>query len=150
MGAAGPTGPTGPDGSLGAVGPNGPTGPTGATGPTGNTGPTGATGATGPSSEPLPLGRFLPSQIVHGAILTCAWASLVPSPTCEGMKLNGLDIAWITDEPDVICEALFGRKHSGSSLNFGVSDPHYVWNGSAWAPESGSAGIYYMVIMRCK
>jgi len=157
-GAGGPIGaigPSGPAGSTGTFGPTGPAGATGATGPTGDTGATGAAGATGPAAapEPLPLGKFLPSQIVHGAILTCASVGFVPTnpdPACIGMKLNGLDIFLIIHEADVICAAIFGNPRSGVIYfqNRG-NDPHYVWNGSAWAPESGNRRDFPMETLTC-
>jgi len=157
-GLIGVTGPSGSAGSTGAIGPMGPAGSTGATGPTGDTGTTGATGATGATGpaadpEPLPLGEFLPSQIVHGAILTCDSVGLVPpnSYACIGMKLNGLDILSILKEENVICAAIIGRTRSTTVtyLQNGTSGPHYFWNGSAWALEPGSVRDLLMANLTC-
>ena len=156
IGAAGPAGPTGPTGPAdpagpdGAAGPTGPAGPTGATGPTGPAGPTGPTGP--PAPEPLPLGQFLGTQIVKGAILTCSSVSLTAiSAQCNGIKLNGLDIVYASTEPDVVCAAITGKTYLDASSVFvfdGASDPHYIWNGSAWAPEAGAAA-FHVTTLEC-
>jgi len=140
-GVAGATGPAGPAGETGPTGATGPAGATGATGATGTTGATGQTGATGPAgSEPLPLGQFLATQIVKGAILTCTSVSLTSAnATCGGMKLNGLDIVFAFDSWQGVCAAITGKAPNSAINGAAASDPHYVWNGSAWAGEAGSA-----------
>jgi hypothetical protein len=95
----------------------------------------------GPAApEPVPLGQFLPSQIVKGALLTCISVQLTSTAAqCVGMKLNGLDIVSKTLlDPNVICAAVTGKTISSSGEASGTSDPHYIWNGSAWAPEAGA------------
>jgi hypothetical protein len=145
-GAMGPAGPAGPDGAAGAPGPKGPTGPTGPTGATG------ATGAMGPAApEPVPLGQFLPSQIVKGALLTCTSVSLTSTvASCGGVKLNGIDIAVdFVEAETTICAAITGTGSASSNISSGgASDPHYIWNGSVWAPQAGSS-VEYLTGLSC-
>jgi hypothetical protein len=146
LGATGPTGPTGPTGQTGATGPTGPTGATGATGPTGATGASGETGPTGPTgpqgpADLLPLDAFTPTQLVQGAILTCA--STINTATfalCDASpKLNGMDIRASFIEANRICATVTGAiafAISGSGL---AGNPHFIWTGTAWALSSAPA-----------
>ena len=141
MGSSGAVGEAGPQGSLGSGGSTGFIGPSGSAGSDGATGATGSAGPAGSAtSEPLPLGQFVGRQIVKGAVLSCSSVTLTSaSAICVGMKLNGIDVFSASGvERNVICAAITG-KTSFSSVDFaGGSDPHYVWDGSAWAPEMGS------------
>jgi Collagen triple helix repeat (20 copies) len=139
------TGPQGPPGPQGPVGPQGPAGPQGVPGPQGPVGPQGATGPTGPQGPPglsglPPVDRFTPTQIIHGAILTCAGTSATATTTaCGGMMLNGSVIGLTEVEPFAICNAVTGARPSSSGGPVEVPGPRFIWNGSNWVltPDSG-------------
>lgn len=161
-GPAGPTGPTGPAGPTGATGPAGETGPTGAAGPAGETGPTGATGpagsrgptgpagptgATGPAGPPGPqgpvgpsgptIGQFVPTQIVHGAVLTCASVSTTATTaTCTGLQIQGHDVRIAAAEANAICQAVTGLGFSSASGSGTATNPYFIWTGTTWALAS--------------
>jgi hypothetical protein len=78
----------------------------------------------------LPLGKFLPSQIVDGAILTCRLNALFDD-TCFDPRLNGFRVGGDWPEANEICRVVFGSPgFPGGSAPQG---PVYVWNGSSWA-----------------
>jgi hypothetical protein len=145
QGATGPPGPqgaTGPPGPQGATGPPGPQGATGPPGPQGATGPPGPQGATGPPGPQGPPGlsglpsidRFTATQIVRGAILTCASTSVTAtSAGCQGMKLNGLDIRLGGAEAREICNAITGAGFNAAAGTPPAEVPYFIWNGSNWA-----------------
>jgi hypothetical protein len=139
-GPQGPAGPAGPKGDKGDPGPQGPAGPQGIPGPQGPAGPQGATGPQGPAglSGLPPLGRFVPTQIVRGAILTCEDSRTIVEPDgtlvsrCQVPKLNGLDIRSGDGEAATICDAVTGL--SGRPVESGEAHlPFFIWNGSNWA-----------------
>jgi hypothetical protein len=137
------TGPQGPKGDKGDPGPQGPTGSPGPTGATGPPGPQGATGPTGPQGPPglsglPPVGRFTPTQIVRGAILTCGSTRSDSTITvCEGgMRLNGLDILFDFPEAFAICNAVTGAGARQLSTDALAAVPYFIWNGSNWALDS--------------
>jgi collagen triple helix repeat protein len=141
QGLRGPTGPAGPTGAQGSKGATGARGPTGAPGMTGARGPTGTTGPQGLSGLP-PVNRFTPSQIIDGAILTCASASGTATATsCAGPLLNGVDIAVSIGALLAICDALTGATQTFSSISGSVAAavPFFIWNGSNWALSTASA-----------
>jgi Collagen triple helix repeat (20 copies) len=140
QGPAGPTGPVGPAGPAGPTGPQGPAGPQGIPGPQGQTGPTGPQGPPGLSGLP-PVDSFTPTQIVRGAILTCASTSAPTATTvaCQGMKLNGLDISGFFTEANVVCNAVTGATWQTIIFDLPAAVPHFFWNGSNWALSSASA-----------
>jgi Collagen triple helix repeat (20 copies) len=133
---------TGPSGPSGASGPSGPSGPKGATGATGATGSTGATGPTGPSgpqglSGLPPVGSFTPTQIVRGAILTCAsFSTSATTTSCSGLKLNGMDVRLGVTEAIVICNSVTGQGFITASGIGSAATPYFIWNGTAWALSS--------------
>ena len=132
QGLQGPAGPQGPAGSQGIPGPQGPMGPQGPAGPQGATGPQGPAGLGGLP----PLGRFTPTQIVRGAILTCASSSGLPFEfsSCVGPKLNGMDIRSGVGEAATICDAVTGPPVSSTPIALGEANlPFFIWNGSNWA-----------------
>ena len=149
-GATGATGPSGPSGATGPSGASGPSGPQGASGPSGPSGPTGASGASGasgpsgpqgPSDLVPPVGSFTPTQLVQGAILTCASTSTGAGlTTCFGPKLNGLDIQLVFGSPEAIriCNTITGLGFSSTSGGVAASNPHFIWTG-AWALSSVGA-----------
>ena len=155
-GATGATGPAGPAGAAGATGAQGATGATGATGPTGADGPEGhvgpqgppgadgadgATGPTGPAgvAELPPVGAFTPTQLVQSAILTCTSESTAGSiTTCNGLKLNGVDVRIAVAEAQRICNTVTGLGFSSASGGGTASTPHFIWNGTNWALSSAA------------
>jgi collagen triple helix repeat protein len=159
-GARGPTGspgargPTGKTGATGSRGPTGGAGPTGARGPTGNTGATGSrgpTGDTGPQglSGLPPVKRFTPTQIIDGAILSCASSSgTATSTTCVGPMLNGMQIEVGFGELITICNAVGGVPFGAMGGTSAATAPYFVWNGSNWALSS-SAGPTAATNMFC-
>jgi hypothetical protein len=136
------TGPQGPKGDQGDPGPQGPAGPPGPTGATGPPGPQGATGPTGPQGPPglsglPPIDRFTPTQIVRGAILTCATTRTDSIITvCEGMRLNGLEVHYGLSEAHEICIAVSGDGARQLSTDALAAVPYFIWNGSNWALDS--------------
>jgi hypothetical protein len=144
-GTQGPPGPTGPTGPTGPQGPKGDTGPAGPAGPTGPQGPKGDTGATGPQGPPglsglPPLDRFTPTQIVNGAILTCAsTTSTATSTECASPRLNGIEIRFGAPEANAICNAVFGNNNFGIGTSTPATVPYFIWNGSNWALASTAA-----------
>ena len=137
-GTPGPKGDPGPPGPQGETGPAGPQGATGPPGPQGETGPTGPQGPPGLSGLP-PVGRFTTTQIVRGAILTCASTSVTGTiASCQGMKLNGLDIRQDIAEILAVCNAVTGAGFT-SANGSGVADvPYFIWNGTNWALASAN------------
>jgi hypothetical protein len=136
------TGPQGPKGDKGDPGPQGPAEPPGPTGATGPPGPQGATGPTGPQGPPglsglPPIDRFTPTQIVRGAILTCASTRTDSIVTvCEGMRLNGLEVLYDLPEAHEICIAVSGDGARQLSTDALAAVPYFIWNGSNWALDS--------------
>jgi hypothetical protein len=131
----GPTGSRGPTGARGPTGPKGPTGSTGARGPTGNTGPQGLSGLP-------PVGSFTPTQIVEGAILTCASTSVSATTTdCSGSKLNGLNISGVPGfdaNGNAICNVVTGHSWAGIAFGGVSPGPQFTWNGSNWVLASAA------------
>jgi hypothetical protein len=131
----------------GIVGPSGPSGASGPSGPKGTTGATGATGATGPSGPQgpsdlvPPVDAFTPTQLVQGAILTCALTSTTAfSTTCIDPKLNGLDIRFDAisgGEPNRICATVTGPGGGLATFNGGsAAIPYFIWTGTTWQLSS--------------
>jgi hypothetical protein len=132
-------------GVQGATGAAGATGLSGADGTNGATGPTGATGANGLSGL-APVGRFTPTQIVRGAILTCPTTEYFEAGgyyRCGGgpLKLNGIDIGGFGAD-EAICNAVRGGGVANTGHAGLASNPHFEWNGSAWVLSSVDAGNY--------
>lgn len=139
------TGPQGPKGDKGDPGPQGPVGPQGPAGPQGIPGPQGATGpqgSAGPQGPPglsglPPVNGFTPTQIVRGAILTCASTSATTtSAGCEGMMLNGITLGYTGDENTAVCNAVTGANWNSAGGRLSVPGPRFIWNGSNWVLTS--------------
>ena len=131
----------------------GPTGPTGATGATGLTGPTGFTGQTGPTGPPgpadltPPVDAFTPTQLVQGAILTCASAvNTATFANCAGPELNGVDIRWTSAEVNRICDTVTGGGPFGASGNPPTSVPHFIWTGTSWTLSSATEQTLFNLV----
>jgi hypothetical protein len=95
-----------------------------------------------------PVGRFTPTQIVRGAILTCASTSAagpLGDTGCQGIKLNGLDIRGATGgtisfaEANAVCNAVAGGNWSTILFAGTIPGPYFIWNGSNWALASTPA-----------
>jgi Collagen triple helix repeat (20 copies) len=142
-GTQGPPGPPGPKGDTGPQGPQGDTGPQGPQGPKGDTGPTGPQGPQGLSGLP-PVGHFTPTQIVNGAILTCASTSEPAgaiNTNCNGPKLNGMDIRFGNAEGLAICTVVGAPVFISNTGLTPASIPYFIWNGSNWALSSASGAL---------
>jgi hypothetical protein len=124
---------TGPTGATGNIGPTGATGATGASGASGASGPSGATGPQGPSDLTPAVGSFTPTQLVQGAVLTCATFT---STQCTGMKLNGLDVRLDIPEANRICNTVRGTNFNNGVGTGVTSGPHFFWNGTNWTLTS--------------
>lgn len=142
QGLRGPTGPAGPAGAQGPKGATGARGPTGTAGMTGARGPTGTTGPQGLSGLP-PIGRFTPTQIVKGAILTCVSTTTTATiAECQGIKLNGLNIRGVpgfNENGNAVCNAVTGDTWEGIAFDPVSAGPQFTWNGSNWALASAAA-----------
>jgi len=149
-GSRGATGPAGPPGAKGATGPAGAAGAKGATGAAGPSGARGATGPQGLSSLP-PVGRFTPTQIVKGAILTCVSTTTTATiAECQGIKLNGLNIRGVpgfNENGNAVCNAVTGETWEGIAFDPVGAGPQFTWNGSNWTLASAAAQP--MTILDC-
>ena len=88
-----------------------------------------------------PVDRFTTTQIVRGAILTCAQPSVsAATPGClAGMRLNGMEIRWGNPQMDVICNAVTGAAGRSPAPPSGASVPHFIWNGTTWVLSSAGS-----------
>jgi len=127
----------GAEGAPGAAGANGDAGPKGDKGDPGVKGDPGDAGA--PAPQPV-FGRFLASQIVRGALLTCATTDLSTTEArCTGMKLNGLDIRLRPDEAHAVCAAVTGKSFATARGDGIVTAPFMVWStATGWALDTTS------------
>jgi hypothetical protein len=107
---SGQQGPPGNDGKDGPPGPPGPPGPAG-------------------TSGLVLVGQFTPTQLIQGAILTCAGASNL---NCNGPKLNGLDLSSTTDVASVnaICNTIDGSTAFAFGYGGSILSTKFVWNGT--------------------
>lgn len=97
----------------------------------GEQGAQGAQGDAGPAAPQPVLGTFLTSQIVRGALLTCAGVTH-DGARCSGLKLNGTDVYLGSKEANAICAAITGKKFEvmgGAGL---TEAPMMRWNGTTW------------------
>jgi len=86
------------------------------------------------------LGRFVGSQIVHGAIVTCESVATDENVSeCRGLKVNGLDVRIGDGEIRTICQAVTGLDYFITNGAGVVRDPFMIWNGASWAIGSGSS-----------
>jgi hypothetical protein len=93
-------------------------------GPAGATGPTGDKGATGDNApETAPIGRFLATQIIKGAIPTCeTFSESDRSISCEKPGVNGVKLVELGmfEEPsglqtmNSLCKSITGGRHSAT------------------------------------
>jgi hypothetical protein len=103
-------------------------------------GPAGPAGTSGLE----PIGRFTPTQLVAGAVFTCASTSVTETTaTCSGMKLNGLDVQGSTGGGDVlqspawgeICSVVTGKEWTwpvSHSFAGGIDSEYFGWDGAKW------------------
>lgn len=112
-------------------------GATGAQGAAGATGAAGAQGDAGAAAPELVLGQFLASQVVKGAVLGCAsTSSAATTVSCQGMKLNGVDVRLAPVEADTICAAITGKGYNSASGIGVVNAPFMTWTAGAWALQT--------------
>lgn len=125
-------------GASGVAGPAGPQGPAGAAGPAG---PAGTSGLA-------PIDRFTPTQLVEGAVLTCASTDVGPtSAGCFGMKLNGLDVRNNGASSNAICNVVTGAGFaSWSAAN--TSAGYLSWDGAKWVYGTGTIGTLINLFCR--
>lgn len=127
-------GPAGEPGPIGEGGTQGPQGASGVPGPPGDAGPAGPPGSSLPA-----LGRFLPTQIVQGAVLTCATTNVTETTTvCTGLKLNDLDVRNTVAAADVICRGVT-RKASSARAGSGSFASTVDWDGTQWRVSADAA-----------
>lgn len=117
---------------------NGAAGAQGAQGIQGIQGAQGAQGDAGaPAIEPV-LGQFLPSQVVKGAVLTCTSVSATATAvTCNGMKLNGLDLRLSPVDANVICGAVSGKGYNTAN-GLGTTSSFVSFTNGTWAIGTGT------------
>ena len=116
-----------------------PTSGVGGTGPAGPAGPAGPQGVAGPSGLTL-IGQFTPTQIIHGALVTCASTFTNGTDTnCNGLAVNGLSVRSGSTAPNVICDIVTGHGPAGLSGGAPVSSTFFDWVGSAWVLSTDSA-----------
>jgi hypothetical protein len=73
-------------------------------------------------------------------VLTCASTSLVgPTASCVNPLLNGVKIRSGGLEAYIICSSVALDAVGGASATSTVSAPYYLWNGTQWAPGTGTA-----------
>jgi len=92
---------------------------------------------------------FTPTQIVEAAILTCTSTSATATTTtCDGPKLNGLDIRFGIAEANAICHVVTGGGFNFVFSNSPPAVPYFIWNGSSWALSS-TAISFRIVSLNC-
>jgi hypothetical protein len=96
----------------------------------------GAQGSQGDAGAAAPqpvLGQFSASQIVRGAVLTCASTSAAATTMgCNGLKINGFDVRLGAVEANAICGAITGQGYfSASGMN--TVSTYIVESGGTWA-----------------
>ena len=119
----------------GATGAQGPQGEQGIQGIQGEAGAQGDAGA--PAPEPV-LGQFMPSQIVKGAVVSCASVGTqATTATCTGMKVNGVDARLAPVEANVICGAITGKGYVTAN-GLGSTSSFVSWSSSSWTLGTGT------------
>ncbi|MEV0183752.1 hypothetical protein AB0I54_31340 [Streptomyces sp. NPDC050625] len=89
--------------------------------------------------EPI-FGQFLSTQIVRGATLTCASTSTTTTTaSCNGPKINGLDIRLSGIEAQAICNFVTGQGFNTASGMGAAATPYVIWTGTTWALSSAGA-----------
>ncbi|UXY28523.1 hypothetical protein [Streptomyces sp. HUAS TT20] len=77
---------------------------------------------------------------MRGATLTCASTTTTTSTaTCNGPKINGLDVRLDFPEATAICNFVTGQSFISASGSGTAANPHVIWNGTTWALSSVSA-----------
>ncbi|MGW7407999.1 hypothetical protein ACWGI9_30555 [Streptomyces sp. NPDC054833] len=85
---------------------------------------------------------------MRGATLTCASTTTTTSTaTCNGPKINGLDIRLAVQEATAICNFVTGQNFSSASGAGVAANPYVIWNGTTWALSS--AGATPMLNINC-
>ena len=92
-------------------------------------------GGSGGSGLSL-VGQFTPTQIVHGAILTCTSTSTTNTSTnCDGPKLNGVDVRNGL-APSAICAVVTGQNPAGVTGGGTPSSLTFGWDGTTWTLDT--------------
>lgn len=90
------------------------------------------------ATEMPPVDRFTTTQIVKGAILTCASTSFSATiATCTGLQLNGLAVRLVAAEANRVCNVVTGAGFATASGSGSVAD-FFTWNGSNWVITTGA------------
>lgn len=141
---AGGPGEPGPQGEQGIQGEQGLQGLQGEPGLQGTQGQQGIQGEPGPqgTSGLVAVGRFTPTQLVEGAVLTCTSTSVNADFTaCANAKLNGIDLPYSQAAADAICAVITGKGNVGISSPQN-SSPVFAWNGATWVLDpTGFGGL---------
>ncbi len=123
-------------GATGANGTNGDNGATGATGADGATGPTDVPGTSGLGA----IGRFLPTQIVQGATLTCE-STNADNTQCIGPRVNGIEVDGGHATAGAICLFLFGHNTASWGGMNTAATQRFEWNDPHWSLNSSSVFV---------
>jgi hypothetical protein len=76
---------------------------------------------------------------VENAILTCArFSSSAGITTCNGLKLNGLDVRLAIAAATRVCNTVTGNGFSSAGGSGLASNPHFIWNGTNCALSSAA------------
>lgn len=85
------------------------------------------------------LGQFVPTQVIDGAIVTCTTFSLnTLYAVCDGLKLDGLDVALGTASANAICAAVTGKSAGAFQQGSASTNPYFSWDGTNWVLNSGT------------
>ena len=86
-----------------------------------------------------PVGTFTPTQLVHGAIVTCA-STGNSGLRCNGILVNGLHFGYggSFDLTNLICNTVTGggSNAAGSFSGVGAGESHFNWTGTNWTISS--------------
>lgn len=94
----------------------------------------------GASASAGPAGRFLGTQVVHGATLTCS-STEAATKSCSGViLLNGVPVRDSIVAADAICQSVFGTE--AANAGGGGSAPLvYDWNSTRWALDTDRGAL---------
>lgn len=97
----------------------------------------GAPGPQGDAGLPPPepvLGQFATSQVVRGAVVTCASvATTASSVSCTGLEINGMDLRLSSTDVNAVCRGITGKGYSTANGLGTVTSPYVVADGTSWA-----------------
>jgi hypothetical protein len=96
------------------------------------------------------VGQFTPTQLVDGAVLTCAAVNALSdaATTCSNPLLNGEEIAETNIADAEICKVVTG--HGFAFSNGKVStDIGFAWAAGAWVLAQPLPGGFAMTALGC-